>query len=75
MHNPELKVNCTCVRVPVVRNHSVSVQLVTERKISVEEARNILSAAPGVKLVDDLENKKYPMPLDTRTRTSYSWEE
>ena len=57
MHNPELKVNCTCVRVPVVRSHSVSVQLVTERKISVEEARNILSAAPGVKLVDDLENK------------------
>ncbi len=65
MHNPELKVNCTCVRVPVVRSHSVSVQLVTERKISVEEARNILSAAPGVKLVDDLENKQYPMPLDT----------
>ena len=60
MHNPELKVNCTCVRVPVVRSHSVSVQLVTERKISVEEARNILSAAPGVKLVDDLENKQYP---------------
>ena len=65
MHNPELKVNCTCVRVPVVRSHSVSVQLVTERKISVEEARNILSAAPGVKLVDDLENKQYSMPLDT----------
>ena len=65
MHNPELKVNCTCVRVPVVRSHSVSVQLVMERKISVEEARNILSAAPGVKLVDDLENKQYPMPLDT----------
>lgn len=65
MHNPELNVNCTCVRVPVVRSHSVSVQLVTERKISVEEARNILSAAPGVKLVDDLENKQYPMPLDT----------
>ena len=65
VHNPELKVNCTCVRVPVVRSHSVSVQLVTERKISVEEARNILSAAPGVKLVDDLENKQYPMPLDT----------
>lgn len=65
MHNPELKVNCTCVRVPVVRSHSVSVQLVAERKISVEEARNILSAAPGVKLVDDLENKQYPMPLDT----------
>lgn len=65
MHNPELKVNCTCVRVPVVRSHSVSVQLVTERKISVEEARNILSAAPGVKLVDDLENKQYPMTLDT----------
>lgn len=65
MHNPELKVNCTCVRVPVVRSHSISVQIVTERKISVQEAKEILSKAPGVKLVDDLENKKYPMPLDT----------
>lgn len=65
MHNPDMKVNCTCVRVPVMRSHSVSVQLVTEKKISVDEARALFADAPGVKLVDDLDNQKYPMPLDT----------
>ena len=65
MHLPELLVTCTCVRVPVLRSHSISVTLRTERKISVEEAREAIAAAPGCRLVDDLENKVYPMPLDT----------
>ena len=65
MHLPELKVSCTCVRVPVMRSHSISVTLRTERKISVEEARAAIAAAPGCRLVDDLANKQYPMPLDT----------
>ena len=65
MHLPELKVTCTCVRVPVLRSHSISVTLRTERKISVEEARAAIAEAPGCKLCDDLENKVYPMPLDT----------
>ena len=65
MHLPELKVTCTCVRVPVLRSHSISVTLRTERKISVEEARAAIAAAPGCRLVDDLENTAYPMPLDT----------
>ena len=65
MHLPDLKVSCTCVRVPVMRSHSISVTLRTERKISVEEARAAIAAAPGCRLVDDLENKQYPMPLDT----------
>ena len=65
MHLPELKVSCTCVRVPVVRSHSVSIVLRTEKKISVEEARRVIAAAPGVRLVDDLDNRQYPMPLDT----------
>ena len=65
MHLPELKVSCTCVRVPVMRSHSISVSLHFDRKVTVEEARQILAAAPGVKLVDDLKNKQYPMPLDT----------
>lgn len=65
MHLPEMKVSCTCVRVPVVRSHSVSIVLRTEKKISVEDARRVIAAAPGVKLVDDLDNKQYPMPLDT----------
>ena len=65
MHLPELLVTCTCVRVPVLRSHSISVTLRTERKISVEEARKAIAAAPGCRLVDDLDNKVYPMPLDT----------
>ncbi len=65
MHLPQLKVTCTCVRVPVLRSHSISVTLRTARKISVDEARAAVAAAPGCRLVDDLENKVYPMPLDT----------
>ena len=65
MHLPELKVSCTCVRVPVVRSHSISVSLHFDHKITVAEAREVLKHAPGVKLVDDLAKKEYPMPLDT----------
>ena len=65
MHLPELNVSCTCVRVPVMRSHSISVKLHFARPVSVEEAREILKDAPGVKLVDALNNKQYPMPLDT----------
>ena len=65
MHLPELNVSCTCVRVPVMRSHSISAKLHFDRPVSVEEAREALKDAPGVKLVDDLQNKQYPMPLDT----------
>ncbi|MGM9659156.1 MAG: aspartate-semialdehyde dehydrogenase [Faecousia sp.] len=65
MHLPDLKVSCTCVRVPVVRSHSISVSLHFDHTITVAEAREVLRRAPGVKLVDDLKNKQYPMPLDT----------
>ena len=65
MHLPELKVSCTCVRVPVVRSHSISVSLHFDRPISVEEARAAIAAAPGCRLVDELAKKEYPMPLDT----------
>ncbi len=65
MHLPDLRVSCTCVRVPVVRSHSISVALHFDRPVSVEDARRVISAAPGCKLVDDLAKKEYPMPLDT----------
>ena len=65
LHNPDLRVNCTCVRVPVYRSHSESITIETEREITPEKARELLSKAEGVKLIDDLENKKYPMPLDS----------
>ena len=65
MHLPELKVTCTCVRVPVVRSHSISVSCHFDKPVSVEDARRVIAAAPGCKLVDDLNNKQYPMPLET----------
>ena len=65
MHLPELKVSCTCVRVPVVRSHSISVSLHFDKPVSVAQAREAIAKAPGCKLVDDLSKKQYPMPLDT----------
>ena len=65
MHLPELRVSCTCVRVPVVRSHSISVSLHFDRHVSVEEARAAIAAAPGCRLVDELAKHEYPMPLDT----------
>ena len=63
--NPELSVNCTCVRVPVFRSHSESIMVEFEKPIDVEKAKVLLKDAAGVKLVDDPVNKVYPMPLDT----------
>jgi aspartate-semialdehyde dehydrogenase len=68
MHLPDLNVSCTCVRVPVVRSHSISAQLVFDRPVGVEEARAAIAAAPGVKLVDDLDALQYPMPLATQNQ-------
>ena len=65
MHLPDLRVTCTCVRVPVVRSHSISVTLRFDKPVSVREARHAIAAAPGCRLVDDLGNHEYPMPLDT----------
>ena len=65
MHLPDLTVSCTCVRVPVVRSHSISASLHFDKPVTVEEARQIIAQAPGCKLVDDLGAKQYPMPLDT----------
>ena len=63
MHS-DVKVSAMCVRVPVMRAHSESIWVETERPISVAEAREAFSKAEGVVLMDDLANKIYPMPLD-----------
>ena len=63
LHQPELTVSCTCVRVPVMRSHSVSASICFEEHVDVEEARKILSAAPGCRLLDDLSAEEYPTPL------------
>ena len=65
LHLPELKVTCTCVRVPVMRSHSISVTLRTERKVSIEEARAAVAAFPGCRLIEDYQSRNYPTPLDT----------
>lgn len=65
LHAPNLLVNCTCVRVPVLRSHSLSMTLNLEKGLEVEEVRHCVLNAKGCKLVDQPEAKAYPMPLDT----------
>ncbi|MGE5507067.1 MAG: aspartate-semialdehyde dehydrogenase [Chitinophagales bacterium] len=68
MHAPEVKVTATTIRVPVFRCHSESVNVEMERKLTVEEARRILAAAPGVVVQDDPANMEYPMPAELSGR-------
>ncbi|CRF35135.1 Aspartate-semialdehyde dehydrogenase [Brachyspira suanatina] len=65
LHAPDMQISCTCVRVPVIRSHSESITVETEKKITVKKAKELLSKAKGVKVVDDPAKFKYPMPLDT----------
>ena len=64
MHMPELMLSCSCVRVPVLRAHSESLNMEFEQDITPEEAREIIKNSPGVILCDDPANKVYPMPID-----------
>ena len=65
LHNDDLRVTCTCVRVPVLRSHCISVSLKCERALSVTEVREALSKEAGLILYDDVLDNKYPMPLVT----------
>lgn len=65
MHHPDFHASVTCVRVPVYRSHSVAVNAEFAKPVSVDAARAVLKGAPGLDLVDEPENKKYPMPLFT----------
>ncbi|MBR2981313.1 MAG: aspartate-semialdehyde dehydrogenase [Odoribacter sp.] len=62
MHS-DIKVSATCVRVPVMRAHSESIWLETERPLTIEEVRNAIATGEGLVLMDTPENKEYPMPL------------
>ncbi|MFQ5597072.1 MAG: aspartate-semialdehyde dehydrogenase [Nitrospiria bacterium] len=62
---PSLKITATTIRVPVFRSHGESVTLECEKKISPNEARGLLSEAPGICVFDDPARKLYPTPLDT----------
>jgi aspartate-semialdehyde dehydrogenase len=63
MHHSSFKASVTCVRVPVYRAHSVAVSAEFAKPVSVEAARAVLSAAPGIDVVDEPEKKEYPLPL------------
>ncbi len=60
---PDLRVTCTCVRVPVLTAHSISINAEFERKISVTKARELIAKFPGCQVMDDTANNIYPMPL------------
>ncbi len=64
MHLPNFRASVTCVRVPVYRAHSVAVSAEFERRVSVDEAREVLAKAPGLDLLDEPQRNRYPMPLD-----------
>ena len=61
---PELKVTATCVRVPILRAHSEAVNLEFAESFDIEQAKELIAAAPGVKLVEDWQSNYFPMPID-----------
>ena len=65
MHLPSLKVTCTCVRVPVIRSHSISLTVVTKDKLDIDDVKKAIAKEKGCVLVDDPLNNVYPMPKDT----------
>lgn len=63
MGDPSIRVTATTVRVPVFRGHSESVNIETEKKITAQEVRELLSKAPGVVVIDNPEKNEYPLPI------------
>lgn len=63
-HEPAMRITATCIRVPVFRAHSESINLQFERPITPDEVRDVLSQAPGVRVVDDVPGGRFPMPID-----------
>jgi aspartate-semialdehyde dehydrogenase len=61
----DLKVSCTCVRVPVFRSHSISITAQFEKPVDAEAAKAVYEGRAGVKLMDDPANGVFPVPLDT----------
>ena len=68
MHLPNLKVTCTCVRVPVMRSHCISATVVTKDKLDIDAVRKSIENFEGVRLADDIDNNIYPMPLNTKNQ-------
>jgi aspartate-semialdehyde dehydrogenase len=65
---PDIAITCTCIRIPVLRCHCESINLEFKDLITPDEVRKLLEAAPGVSLIDDQKNNRFPMPLDAMDR-------
>jgi len=61
---PDIAITCTCVRIPVFRAHCESINLEFADPITPDQARDLLGTAPGVSIIDDRDNNRFPMPLD-----------
>lgn len=61
---PDLRISITCIRVPVLRAHGIAMSVEFESVVTPEAAREVLAHAPGVRLVDDPEANRYPMPVE-----------
>ena len=64
MDAPDLRIGVTCVRVPVLRAHSIALTVEFERPMTPEQAREVLADAPGVRIVDDVADNHFPMPIE-----------
>lgn len=61
---PDIQITCTCIRVPVLRTHCESINLEFTHSITDDQVKDLLSTAPGVKVLDDRANNRFPMPID-----------
>jgi len=61
---PDIAITCTCVRIPVMRAHCESINLEFTDPITPDQVRDLLNTAPGVSVMDDRENNRFPMPID-----------
>jgi aspartate-semialdehyde dehydrogenase len=68
MGDPDIRVTATTVRIPVMGGHSESVNVEFDEEYEMDDVRKILSSAPGIALVDDVKNLKYPMPKDAHDK-------
>lgn len=64
LHDPDIRISATTVRVPVLRSHSEAINIEINQDISLEEVRELLSQAPGVRVIDNPDQLSYPMPID-----------
>lgn len=63
LRDETLNISCTAVRIPTLRAHSESIVIETERPVDIAHIRAILQTSPGIDLIDDIANNRYPMPI------------